>query len=400
MKKKILSLVLGLMMVVSLLAGCSSKGNTNDPTTAPTTAAEVTKAAEVTQPADAGDAVKKLAFDGSAARDDVHLAVILPSLGHEFWKNCLSLMQSAADELNITLDVYNAEDNADKAAEYIETACGSGIDGLIFVAYFDLGQYALETAKNAGNIPVIIIDAYIPTITPGDGQFDNYLAFIGPSDEESGYQMASALFNTMTPDANGEYVVGVVNGTSGSTVAVDRRAGFEKAYQEYTNKGFKIRIAGEVTGDFVRDKSQEVTESLLQGNPDIKGIWAANGGTGSGVLAAVKSLGYVPGKDILIACMDLNSENVESVKSGEILFDIGGHWLQGVFATVMMYDYLNGFPLPENRNVKLTPIPIFQSDVDKFLSVFVNYLPPYDVHDYSRTFNPQADATPPAIAYK
>lgn len=308
-------------------------------------------------------------------------------------------MQSASEELNITLDVYNCEDNADKAAEFIETACGSGIDGLIFVAYFDMGPYALKTAKDAGDIPVIIIDAYIPTITPGDGQYDNYLAFIGPSDSASGYQMASALFDNMEPDANGEYVVGVVNGTSGSTVAIDRRAGFEQAYKEYTDKGFKIRVAGEVTGDFVRDKSQAVTESLLQGNPDIKGIWAANGGTGSGVLTAVKTLGLVPGEDVLIVCMDLNSENVESVKKGEMLFDVGGHWLQGVFATVMMYDYLNGFDLPAERNVKLSPIPVFQKDVDNFLSVFVDYLPPYNVLDYSRTFNPNADATPPAIAY-
>lgn len=213
--------------------------------------------------------------------------------------------------------------------------------------------------------------------------------------------MACALFDGLEANADGEKVVGVVNGTAGSTVAIDRRAGFQKAYDEYTKeKGEKIRIAGEVTGDFVRDKSQEVTESLLQGNPDIQGIWAANGGTGTGVLAAVKSLGYTPGEDMKIVCMDLNEENVMSVKNGEILFDVGGHWLQGAFAVTMMFDYLNGFDLPEDRNVKLTPIPVFQEDVDDFLSVFVDFLPPYDVTEYSRTFNPDAAPEPPALSYK
>lgn len=398
MKRKVLSLVLAMVFVMSMLSACASKDTGKD--TSGSSGNSGTQPTAATTEQQATDAVKKLAADGKPARDDVHLAVILPSLGHEFWKNCLSLMQSAAKELNITLDVYNAEDNADKAAEYVETALGSGIDGLIFVAYFDMGPKALETAKNAGNIPVIIIDAYIPTITPGDGQYDNYLAFIGPSDQESGYQMAKALFDNIQPNDAGEIVVGVVNGTSGSTVAIDRRKGFQQAYDEYTQKGIKIRVAGEVTGDFVRDKSQEVTESLLQGNPDIKGIWAANGGTASGVLAAVNNLGYKPGKDILIVGMDLNSENVESVRNGDILFDIGGHWLQGVFAEVMLYDYLNGYPLPDDRNVKLTPIPVFKDDVDKFLSVFVDYLPPYDVHEYSRTFNSKASAVPPALNYK
>lgn len=377
MKRKWLSLILCLAMVAAMLGNFT-----------------------MVSADEGGEAPVQLQADGSPARDDLHFAIILPSLGHEFWKNCLTLAQQTADAEGIELTAYNCEDSSDKCAEYIETACNSGIDGLIFVAYFDMGPKCLATAKEVG-VPVIIIDAYIPSIAPGEEGYDNYLAFIGPSDEESGYQMACALFDGLEPNEDGEKVVGVVNGTAGSTVAVDRRAGFERAYKEYTEeKGDNIRIAGEVTGDFVRDKSQEVTESLLQGNPDIKGIWAANGGTGTGVLAAVRSMGYTPGKDIKIVCMDLNEENVNSVKAGDILFDVGGHWLQGAFATTMLCDYLNGFDLPENRNVKLEPIPVFQDDVDAFLSVFVDFLPPYDVHEYSRTFNPDAAPEPPVLTYK
>lgn len=383
MKKKLIAVLLCVTMVAGLAFGCGSKE----------------KEEEQSEPVKTESGKEQLQKDGSAVKDDLKFAMILPSLGHEFWKNCLTLSEQTAETLGAELTVYNCEDSSDKCAEYIETACSSGVDGLIFVAYFDMGPKCLETAKMA-NIPVIIIDAYIPDIAPGEQGYDNYLAFIGPSDEESGYQMACALFDGLEANADGEKVVGVVNGTAGSTVAIDRRAGFERAYEEYTKKGEKIRIAGEVTGDFVRDKSQEVTESLLQGNPDIQGIWAANGGTGTGVLAAVKSLGYTPGEDMKIVCMDLNEENVMSVKNGEILFDVGGHWLQGAFAVTMMFDYLNGFDLPSDRNVKLTPIPVFQDDVDDFLSVFVDFLPPYDVTDYSRTFNPDAAPEPPALSYK
>ncbi|MCB7305905.1 substrate-binding domain-containing protein [Bariatricus massiliensis] len=382
MKKKLMAVLLCAMMVVGLTAGCGDKKEETKPEKKETTSS----------------GKEKLQKDGSPAKEDLHFGMILPSLGHEFWNNCLTLSEQVADQLGVKITTYNCEDSSDKCAEYIETACNSGIDGLIFVAYFDMGPKCLETAK-AADIPVIVIDAYIPEIAPGEQGYDNYLAFIGPSDEESGYQMACALFDGMEANADGEKVVGVVNGTAGSTVAVDRRAGFEKAYKEYTGKGEKITIAGEVTGDFVRDKSQEVTESLLQGNPDIKGIWAANGGTGTGVLAAVQSLGYVPGEDIKIVCMDLNEENVMSVKDGKMLFDVGGHWLQGAFAVTMMYDYLNGFDLPADRNVKLTPIPVFQDDVDDFLSVFVDFLPPYDAEEYSRTYNPDASPEPPAITY-
>jgi ABC-type sugar transport system substrate-binding protein len=97
-----------------------------------------------------------------------------------------------------------------------------------------------------------------------------------------------------------------------------------------------VRLAGSVNGNFVRDTSQTAFESLYQGNPDIKGVWAANGGTATGVMAALKNAGKKPGKDVLVVAMDLNPENVDAIESGELLFDIGGHWLQGGFALLAL----------------------------------------------------------------
>lgn len=165
MKKKLIAVLLCVTMVAGLAFGCGSKK-------------------EEPNDAKAETGKEQLQADGSQAKDDLKFAMILPSLGHEFWKNCLTLSEQTADTLGAELTVYNCEDSSDKCAEYIETACSSGVDGLIFVAYFDMGPKCLETAKTAG-IPVIIIDAYIPDIAPGEKGYDDYLAFIGPSDEES-----------------------------------------------------------------------------------------------------------------------------------------------------------------------------------------------------------------------
>lgn len=76
-------------------------------------------------------------------------------------------------------------------------------------------------------------------------------------------------------------------------------------------------------------------------------------------MAALRNAGKVPGKDVLVVAMDLNPENVDAVEAGELLFDIGGHWLQGGFALVLMYDYLNGLGVPaEEANVKLSLLPL------------------------------------------
>ncbi len=108
-------------------------------------------------------------------------------------------------------------------------------------------------------------------------------------------------------------------------------------------------------------------ESLYQGHPDITGVWAANGGTATGVMAALKTRGKVPGKDVIVVGMDLNPENVQAVKSGALLFDIGGHWLQGGFALVLLYDYLKGIPVPaSDASVKLKLLPLTQDRVAQF----------------------------------
>ena len=89
--------------------------------------------------------------------------------------------------------------------------------------------------------------------------------------------------------------------------------------------------------------------------------------------------------------MDLNPENVDAVEKGTLLFDIGGHWLQGGFALVMLYDHLNGKAIPADQaNVKLTLLPLTKDQVAQFRTDFPDGVPVYDFKKYSRTYTPDA----------
>jgi ABC-type sugar transport system substrate-binding protein len=200
--------------------------------------------------------------------------------------------------------------------------------------------------------------------------------------------MAEALFAAIEPSEDGKKYIAVVNGTAGTSVAIDRRAGLQDALDANPD----IVVVGEVDGNFVRDTSQTVFESLWQGNPNVQGVWAANGGTATGVMAAITNAGKKPGEDIVVVAMDLNPENVDAVEKGELLFDIGGHWLQGGFALVMLYDHLNGHGIPaEVANVKLDLLPLTQDRVAQFRSDFPNGVPVYDFKARSKTYNPDAE---------
>jgi simple sugar transport system substrate-binding protein len=321
----------------------------------------------------------------AVAQQKPKIGVVVPTLSAQFWTNYVDFMKTGAKELGIDLVVLNADNKPDQMVKSLEDLVAQKVDGIIFTPYWATAARGMTLAKEA-NIPVILTDSYAD-FGPQTPRFPNYLAFIGPSDEDAGAQMAESLFAAMKPDAKGKKVIGVVNGTAGTSVAIDRRKGLARALKAHP----EVVVAGEVDGNFVRDTSQTVFESLYQGHPDIKGVWAANGGTATGVMAALKTAGKQPGTDVLVVAMDLNPENVAAVKKGDLLFDIGGHWLQGGFALVTMYDALKGKPIPkDSANVKLALLPLTKARVAQFEADFPGGVPPYDFKKHSRAYTPAA----------
>jgi len=322
----------------------------------------------------------------TALAENPDIGVIVPTLDAQFWNSYVEFMQKGADELGVDLVVLNADNKPDQMIKGLEDLVAQGVDGIIFTPYWATAVPGLTMARDA-NIPVIMTDSYAD-FPPQDALFPNYLAFVGPSDRDAGRQMAEALFAAITPAADGKKYIAVVNGTAGTSVAIDRRAGLQDALDANPD----VVVVGEVDGNFVRDTSQTVFESLWQGNPNIQGVWAANGGTATGVMAAITSAGKTPGTDIPVVAMDLNPENVDAVEKGELLFDIGGHWLQGGFALVLMYDHLNGHPIPADvANVKLDLLPLTQDRVAQFRSDFPGGVPVYDFKARSKTYNLDAE---------
>jgi len=364
-----------MMVVAMLLAACVTP---SAPAPAPAAGeAEAAPAAE-----DSGAA----AAEAPARR--LKICATVPTLNAQFMNRYFDFMTKGADELGVDLIKLNADNVPDNMPKFIEDCVAQGVDGMIHFPYWSSDRKALEDTRTAG-IPLVFTDVY-SEVPPQSADYPNYIAFVGPSDEDAGYQMANALFAAMTPDENGKKVIGWVEGTAGTSVAIDRNKGLEKALAENAD----VEVACKVNGNFVRDESQKVFESCYQAHPEIKGVWAANGGTATGVMTALKDAGKVPGEDVVVVAMDLNPENVEAVKNGELLFDIGGHWLQGGFALVLLYDHLNGLPVPADQaNVKLKLLPLTQDKVEVFEKCFPDGVPAYDFKDRSRALNPDA---PPA----
>jgi ABC-type sugar transport system substrate-binding protein len=322
------------------------------------------------------------------AADEPTIGVIVPTLDSEFWNRYIEFTKTGAEQLGVKLIILNADNKPDQMTQFTQDLVSRKVDGIMSVGYWSSAPSTIMFAQRA-NIPVVITDTY-PDFAP-QTKYSNYIAYVGPSDQDAGYHMGKALLEALEPGPDGKKVIGVVNGTPGTSVAIDRRKGLTQAIEEYGAD--KVTIAGEVAANGIREEAQTAFQALYQGHPEIKGVFSANDPMAMGVIGALERLGKVPGKDVLIVGMDLNVSNVDAMKAGKQLYSIGGHWLQGGIGLLMMYDYLHGFKLsPDKAAFKLNLLPMTQADVGRYEKDFPGGQPNFDFKAHSKVYNKDAPA--------
>jgi len=312
---------------------------------------------------------------------------VVPTLQNPFWQRYVTFQKQAAEQLGFELTVVDGQNDGSKMLSGAQNLIAKGVDGLIHVAYFDTGRPVLRAAARK-DIPVAIADTSITGVDPQSEGYANYRIFMGPNDEQAGYEQAKALFAAAKPAGGGKINVFGLEGTLGTSVNTGRVAGLKKAVAENPN----VRLVGTQTGEFLRDKALNVTTNVLQANPDTNAIWTANDDMALGALQAVKRAGKTPGKDIYVTGMDLNNDAVAAVESGEMVTTLGGHWLQGGFLAGVLYDQIKFKPVPKDKAaVPLTLLGITKSNLAAFKEQYPGGQPQsYDFKKHSQVYNESA----------
>ena len=289
-----------------------------------------------------------------ASKDKPVIGVVVPTLDAQFWNNYVDFMKKGAAALGVELVVLNADNKPDQMVKSLEDLVARPADGIIFTPYWATAARGLTLAKDA-NIPVILTDVYAD-FQPQSSRFPNYLAFVGP--ERRGRGQADGRGAVCSHEAGRQRQEG------------DRRSQRHRRHvgRDRPPQGARGRAEAAPGSHGGAEKSTATSSATRRrrcSNPSIRGIptsKASGRPTAArrpGVMTALKNAGKPPGKDVLVVAMDLNQENVQAVKNGDLLFDIGGHWLQGGFAEVLLFDDLKGKPVPKDQdNVKLKLLPL------------------------------------------
>ena len=249
---------------------------------------------------------------GSGTTDDGKITLGFSQVGAESgWRTAnTTSIKDAAAAAGIELKFDDAQQKQENQIKAIRNYIQQKVDVIAFSPVVESGwDTVLKEAKDAG-IPVILTDRAV------DSQDKTlYKTFLGSDFVKEGRLSGEWLVNE-TKSATGPLNIVELQGTTGSSPAIDRAKGFRQMIKG--NKNLKI-IASQ-TGEFTRAKGKEVMAAFLKANPNIDLLFAHNDDMGLGAIEAIEEAGLKPGKDIKIVTIDAVHDGMVALSQGKINF--------------------------------------------------------------------------------
>ena len=204
--------------------------------------------------------------------------------------------EKAAKDLGLTLSVVDAGDDVAKQVADIEDLVNKGVSVLIVNPVDSDGVTGAVQAAKAKGVKVIAVDRAVNGV-----EIDCQIA----SDNVKGAEMATQYI----VESRGEGVkVAELEGTPGASAAIDRSKGFHNVADA------KLEVVAKQTANFDRTQGMSVMENMLQANPDIQAVFAANDEMALGAVEAISA----SGKDIMVVGFDATDDAIEAIKAGRM----------------------------------------------------------------------------------
>lgn len=234
-------------------------------------------------------------FSGGAGKAKT-IGLSISTLNNPFFVALRDGAQSAAQDAKAKLSVTDAQNDATKQANDIQSMITQKVDAILINPVDSDAIVPSVQAANAAKIPVIALDR---------GSNGGVLATTIASDSIAGGKVAADFLAQMV--VSGPVVE--IQGLPGTSAARDRGTGFDT--QIATKQAIQV-IAKQPAG-FDRGQALNVMQNLLQSHADIKGVFAQNDEM---ALGAIQALVSKAGKQVIVVGFDGTPDGLAAVQNG------------------------------------------------------------------------------------
>ena len=224
---------------------------------------------------------------------EITVGFSISTLNNPFFVTLQEGAEAHAEELGIELLMVDAQDDDAKQINDVEDLITQGVDVILINPTDSTSVVAAVESANSAGIPVITVDR------GADG--GDVVAHIA-SDNVAGGEMAADLLIELVGEGAD---VAELEGIAGSSAARERGEGFNNVAADALN------IVTAQTANFNRAEGLTVMENILQGNPDLTGVFAHNDEMALGALEAADSAGR---DDLIIVGFDATDDAVAAIE--------------------------------------------------------------------------------------
>ena len=321
--KKALVIVVTLVMLISMIAGCAQ--TTTTATTAATTAATTTGAGTT--------AATTTAATTTASGEKIKIGIDFFNWTMPLSIDMMSILDSAEETLGCEIEYSENNFETEKLITNVENLFASGCQVVNICNSGDAQvQQAVKIAeKNDGVIFQFFRTLNDQAVIDYVMKSKSYGGQIHEDELSVGYNLGLILAE------KGAKKVGLMNYTRGDLTAETRQAGYEKAFAE---KG--IEVVAETWDVTTSELGTKTTENYLAAYPDIGAVVLVGGGSEAvyGITSALKSAGKA-GK-VLFTTTDFYDGQDADLKDGTLSGISGGHWCDPFFGFMMAYNTAAG----------------------------------------------------------
>ncbi len=245
-------------------------------------------------------AVLLVAAGGVALAGEKLMVVITPSHSNPFFKTEADVAVAKAKELGYAVQSYSHDDDASKQSNYFDTAIANKAAAIVLDnAGADVTIAAVQKAKDAG-VPTFLIDREINATGVAVSQIvaNNY----------QGVQLVAEFFVEQMGE-EGLYVELV--GRESDTNAGVRSRSYHDVIDQYPD----MKMVARQSANWSQPEAFAKMESILQANPNIKGVVCGNDTMAMGAMAALKAAGK---GNVIVVGFDGSNDVRDSILAGDI----------------------------------------------------------------------------------
>jgi ABC-type sugar transport system substrate-binding protein len=319
-----------------------------------------------------------------------------------FWSSVSASMQAAAEDLAIDLEIIYSDRNHIKTQRLAQQVISreNPPDYLLVVNEKLSAENIVKEAEKAGVNVFVMLNRFEGEQhnrmgSPRD-KYKHWFGSLVPDNRYAGYLSAKLLIEQalkagVQADDGKLHLLGYA-GDNVTQASVERVAGLKQAVLEYPD----VVLKQVIRCDWSKDKSKRKMLTMLRRYPHIGAIWAANDPIALGAMEGAQISGKVPGKDILFSGINWNYPALQKITKGEMVTSLGGHFMAGAWALVMIYDYhhgndfANGDTDQEKRFQYKMFTAIDKQNIEPFLNKFTELdWGKIDFRKFSKVLNPR-----------